>query len=397
LARWVRFGVIALLLVCARGSVRAQLVGALDVAGGVGRDAGPWMRESRLSPLLRYAAPSGFLQADGLVVEHLGALRLDRASLAAAALSPSFAAGLLRLSLFAHATSDSATRERWTDATGDVTLSAKAGASGAFLGGAFDRRSPSVVLGAWRSLPSAIVSISSRTAFGSSSIARVVPVQEQRWDSIWTDTSGWQRYHTIRTVDDTTSVSRLVQSRVLEARVDWGMGRWTVNASVFRNTATDSIAARTFGRATATMRLTSDVSLFASGGTTGGPFMRAAPARFGTIGLRISPAALLAPPLPPAIRPAAAAFTVLPAAEGRYRIVVRVPSARSVEISGDFTGWAPVVMHETSATVWEATVALAPGTWRVNVRVDGDAWTAPPGLATVNDEFNGRVGIFVVR
>ena len=40
---------------------------------------------------------------------------------------------------------------------------------------------------------------------------------------------------------------------------------------------------------------------------------------------------------------------------------------------------------------------LQPGTHRMNIRIDGDSWTAPPGLPTVNDEFSGRVGILVVR
>jgi hypothetical protein len=299
--------------------------------------------------------------------------------------------------LSASGASDSTTRERWSDATSQLALSGKAGATGAFVGGALDRRAPSLVIGVWRSLSSAIVSISGRTAFSSASTARVVQVQEQRWDSVWTDTSGWQRYHTIRTVDDTVSVSRQLQSRVLEARVDWGVGRWTLNATVFRHSATDSISARTFARATAAVRLTNDVSMFASGGTSGGPFQRSAPARFGTIGFRVSPAALLAPPLPAAVRPAAGSFALLPAADGRYRIVLRVPSARTVEISGDFTAWTPLSLHESSANVWETSVALTAGTHRINVRVDGDAWSVPPGLAAVNDEFSGRVGIFVVR
>jgi hypothetical protein len=33
----------------------------------------------------------------------------------------------------------------------------------------------------------------------------------------------------------------------------------------------------------------------------------------------------------------------------------------------------------------------------MNVRIDGDQWRAPPGMATVADEFNGTVGIVVVR
>jgi hypothetical protein len=34
---------------------------------------------------------------------------------------------------------------------------------------------------------------------------------------------------------------------------------------------------------------------------------------------------------------------------------------------------------------------------RVAIRVDGDAWTTPPGIAAVQDEFQGTVGIIVVK
>jgi hypothetical protein len=33
----------------------------------------------------------------------------------------------------------------------------------------------------------------------------------------------------------------------------------------------------------------------------------------------------------------------------------------------------------------------------MNLRVDGDRWTAPPGTPAVADEFNGTVGLVVVR
>ena len=75
---------------------------------------------------------------------------------------------------------------------------------------------------------------------------------------------------------------------------------------------------------------------------------------------------------------------------------IRVPSARSVELSGDFNGWHALRLREVRPDVWEATLALSPGTHRVNIRVNGDAWTAPPGLASTNDEFNGTVGLLVV-
>ena len=397
MGRWVRFGVIVFLAIWAHAAARAQIVGALDVAGGVGRLDGPWTRESRFAPTLRYASPFGFAQTEGLAVERTGTIALRRASIVAAAASPAFSAGLLRLALSANAASDSATRERWSDATAQLSLSARVRASGVFLGGAMDRRAPSLVVGAWRAFSTAIVSVTSRNALGTSHIARVNTFQQVGWDSVYTDTGGWHQYQTTRTVTDTSMVARFMQSHLLEARVDWGVGRWTLHADVFRHTATDSVRARTLARGIATMRVTNAVALFASAGTTAGPFMRAAPMRFGTIGIRLSPAALLAPPLPAAVRPTAAAFAVTPISDGRYRVLLRVPSARTVELSGDFARWAPIAMHEISANLWEATLALTPGTYRVNVRVNGDAWTPPPGLPAVDDEFNGRVGILVVR
>jgi hypothetical protein len=41
-------------------------------------------------------------------------------------------------------------------------------------------------------------------------------------------------------------------------------------------------------------------------------------------------------------------------------------------------------------------VSMTPGTHQLNIRVDGDAWRAPPGTTTVTDDYNGSVGVIVV-
>jgi len=68
-----------------------------------------------------------------------------------------------------------------------------------------------------------------------------------------------------------------------------------------------------------------------------------------------------------------------------------------VELSGDFNGWKAVALHESQPGLWETTLTLAPGTHRLNMRVNGDRWVAPPGLATTDDDFNGTVGLLVVN
>jgi len=46
--------------------------------------------------------------------------------------------------------------------------------------------------------------------------------------------------------------------------------------------------------------------------------------------------------------------------------------------------------------VWETVLDLRAGAHRVNLRVNGDSWVAPPGLPTADDDFNGTVGLIVV-
>ena len=103
------------------------------------------------------------------------------------------------------------------------------------------------------------------------------------------------------------------------------------------------------------------------------------------------------PTPPPHVRPVASAFRLEPSAPGSYRVIIRATGARTIELSGDFDAWKPIGMEQTAPDVWETTLALPPGTYRVNVRVNGDRWTAPPGLPATEDEFNGTVGLLVVR
>jgi len=74
-----------------------------------------------------------------------------------------------------------------------------------------------------------------------------------------------------------------------------------------------------------------------------------------------------------------------------------VPDARQVELMGSFTDWAPVRLTSTAPGVWSFNVFLAPGVHRVNIRVDGGAWSVPPGLTAVRDEFGGEVGLLIVQ
>lgn len=91
------------------------------------------------------------------------------------------------------------------------------------------------------------------------------------------------------------------------------------------------------------------------------------------------------------------AFRVDTIAGGARVIRLRAPRALKVELSGDFTDWTPLPMRALNGGAWELVLPIAAGTYRVSVRVDGGAWAAPPGLVPVADEFNGEVGVVVIR
>jgi hypothetical protein len=210
------------------------------------------------------------------------------------------------------------------------------------------------------------------------------------------DTHGWHweaREH----------MSRSRKWSDLETRLDWAMGRLALSATMTRSNlaARDSMSrsrGMRWGSVNAAVMLNHNVAFVSTFGTLPtGPKSDAFQSRYATFGLRFSPAALLRDPPPPAVRPDASAFRVTPIEQGMYRVVLRAPGARTVELSGDFNQWKPVSLTQTSPDVWEVSLPLPGGTHRVNIRVNGDSWTAPPGLPTVNDEFSGRVGLLVVK
>jgi hypothetical protein len=96
-----------------------------------------------------------------------------------------------------------------------------------------------------------------------------------------------------------------------------------------------------------------------------------------------------------AARPASTTSTSPAAAPARL-IRLRLAGATRVELMADFTDWQPMEL-EGRGGVWERAVPLAPGTYRLLIRIDGGEWVAPPGLAVVDDDFGGKVGLLVVH
>lgn len=75
---------------------------------------------------------------------------------------------------------------------------------------------------------------------------------------------------------------------------------------------------------------------------------------------------------------------------------VTAPGARRVEVRADFTDWRSMPMLRAEDGGWEITLALAPGSYRATLRIDGGAWAPPPGTQGMADEFGEFVGIVVI-
>ncbi len=67
----------------------------------------------------------------------------------------------------------------------------------------------------------------------------------------------------------------------------------------------------------------------------------------------------------------------------------------TIEIACDCDGWAPRAMRRMGDR-WVAEVRARSGMHRVSIRIDGGAWIAPPGLASIDDDFAGHAGLLVV-
>jgi len=72
-------------------------------------------------------------------------------------------------------------------------------------------------------------------------------------------------------------------------------------------------------------------------------------------------------------------------------------AARTVEIEGDFTDWQPLTLSQRDLAAWTLPMALAAGTYRFSIRIDGGEWFVPAGVTRVPDDFgSGMVGLLTV-
>ena len=156
---------------------------------------------------------------------------------------------------------------------------------------------------------------------------------------------------------------------------------------------------RRWSAAAATLWLNDRVAFVTGGGRQPANAARGIPARsYGQVGMML--AAWPMPKATVAVAPARAvlvrSFDVRAAADGMQKITVRIGGVETVDVMGDFSDWSPLTLVRRGRDLWELSIPLSPGQHQINIRVDEGNWTAPPGVPTMRDGFNGEVGLIVV-
>ena len=386
----------------------AQFASAIDLSSRSTRPAADtWTSQLAISPFLRFDHPRLAIDARWTAFGGDGQRLNGSGNIGATYFTPARAGFSLAASGFAD--------RAFLDETfavsrfgADARVSYRAGRSGAWIGREMSRDNkstpaspvPDFSTGAWRQLGSAMLTLS-LSSFGSREGARAastrIETRPTRTGPLAPIDSQLNSTQTV-TVVDSGAPGRRHDWRDAELGLHWSAGRMAFQGVVGTRFSTTNQPNETWGNVQGVLALAPDVALVAATGVH--PSSAAygiARSRFVELGVRVSPAALRRPRLPVGVRPDAAAFRIDDASNGARTLRVRVPDARSVELSGDFTNWKPIALTRGDADEWETTLPIAPGMHRLTIRVDGQSWTVPPGIASITDEFQGTVGIIIVR
>ena len=200
-------------------------------------------------------------------------------------------------------------------------------------------------------------------------------------------------------VVDTRSASvskRSVRYVDTEAQVSWARARVAIDAAAGRRIVRDGGHTNTWLLGGSVM-LTERFALVGATGTSAFDIAQGLPSgRYATIALRVTTRAGAPLQLRSRSRATARGMETWREQDGTVLLVVHAPRARRVELMGDFTDWRPLVMRREADDHFAARIQLPAGSYRINVRVDGGTWMAPPGTTQVADEYNGAAGLLVI-
>ena len=181
-----------------------------------------------------------------------------------------------------------------------------------------------------------------------------------------------------------------------EAHISWSRARIAMDAVAGRRMVRDGGHTNTWLLG-GNLMLTERLALVGSAGASAFDLAQGLPGgRYATIALRVTTRPGGPLELRSRSRATARGMETWREQDGTVLLVVHAPRARRVELMGDFTDWRPLVMRREADDHFAARIRLPAGSYRINVRVDGGTWTAPPGTTPVADEYNGAAGLLVI-
>jgi hypothetical protein len=380
-----------LALIASAASARAQaLSSSLDVGIASGSAfAGSAPSALLLQPSVRWDHPNTSLDAQASWLAGPDSRIDGDASVRGRYYSPMFHNLRLDLGAAAERTAGPDVTESSNAMLGDANLSLSIGAGGIWLNGG-QRVSASTSLpthvqtwgaGSWRRIGGAVFTASFTTSsYGTTGV---------------TNSLGDSAGIPIDTGSRRSSVAAR-QYADLQSTVYWAHGPLALDGLLGTRISTSYGQRATWGRAQASWALGEQFAFVVGGGTRAPePAIGRVGGNFLSLGVRLASAPWIAHALHAGARSTASAFVVR--ADGPTRIIsIHAPAARTIELMADFTDWQPVTMRHVANDEWELAMQIAPGAHRLNIRVDGGEWRAPPGAGTAQDEFNGVVGLVVI-
>ena len=144
--------------------------------------------------------------------------------------------------------------------------------------------------------------------------------------------------------------------------------------------------------ASASVWIADHAALVVTGGGYSADVLQGLPGgSFVSIGLKLTPRRVR--PIPVSA-PAPIVYTQADTRTGG--LAFRIEGAVTVEVAGDWNGWAPEPLMQDASGRWVVPDALEPGVYRFNLRVDGERWVVPEEVPSLDDGFGGRVGLLIV-
>jgi hypothetical protein len=225
-------------------------------------------------------------------------------------------------------------------------------------------------------------------------VTSIIPTHEQQAEhwGFYRDSLHWRDTTTYHPADQT------VLSTTVQSAMRWQLGR--VEVSAVGGVVLSGIGVpQRWAQAAINVQAKRSLAFMAAFGQRPSPslaFESSAGPRT-MLGVKLAPWATREAVVARAAVPRLCEWSARPLTAGRMGVRVRCEHATRVELTGDFTDWAPVELASLGGGWWGSELPIAPGLHQVQVRIDGRGWQAPPGLPTTQGDFAGTAGVLLVE